>query len=94
MGAASCGGKQRRPLRACSNPLPLAVCPMPVCGMVWVLGAKARAGLQGPELLVDMQEYDYSLDMWSLGSMFAGAGVGVRVWCCEGEVGEGEGVVL
>ena len=27
---------------------------------------------KGPELLVDMQEYDYSLDMWSLGSMFAG----------------------
>jgi len=45
---------------------------MRVCGMVWVLGAKAGAGWQGPELLVDMQEYDYSLDMWSLGSMFAG----------------------
>lgn len=27
---------------------------------------------QGPELLVDLQEYDYSLDMWSLGCMFAG----------------------
>jgi casein kinase II subunit alpha len=27
---------------------------------------------KGPELLVDMQEYDYSLDMWSLGCMFAG----------------------
>jgi casein kinase II subunit alpha len=26
---------------------------------------------KGPELLVDMQEYDYSLDMWSLGCMFA-----------------------
>ncbi|KPI45347.1 Casein kinase II subunit alpha [Cyphellophora attinorum] len=25
----------------------------------------------GPELLVDFQEYDYSLDMWSLGAMFA-----------------------
>ena len=24
-----------------------------------------------PELLVDFQEYDYSLDMWSYGSMFA-----------------------
>mmetsp|Transcript_8197 Transcript_8197/g.16132 ORF Transcript_8197/g.16132 Transcript_8197/m.16132 type:complete len:355 (+) Transcript_8197:2557-3621(+) len=27
---------------------------------------------KGPELLVDNQQYDYSLDMWSLGAMFAG----------------------
>lgn len=27
---------------------------------------------KGPELLVDLQDYDYSLDMWSLGCMFAG----------------------
>lgn len=27
---------------------------------------------KGPELLVDFREYDYSLDMWSLGAMFAG----------------------
>ncbi|TDL14555.1 Pkinase-domain-containing protein [Rickenella mellea] len=26
---------------------------------------------KGPELLVDYQEYDYSLDMWSVGCMFA-----------------------
>ena len=26
---------------------------------------------KGPELLVDFQEYDYSLDMWSMGCMFA-----------------------
>jgi casein kinase II subunit alpha len=26
---------------------------------------------KAPELLVDYQEYDYSLDMWSLGAMFA-----------------------
>jgi len=26
---------------------------------------------KGPELLVDFQLYDYSLDMWSLGCMFA-----------------------
>lgn len=26
---------------------------------------------KSPELLVDFQEYDYSLDMWSLGAMFA-----------------------
>jgi casein kinase II subunit alpha len=27
---------------------------------------------KGPELLVDMQDYDYSLDLWSFGCMFAG----------------------
>ncbi|CAN4079754.1 unnamed protein product [Withania somnifera] len=27
---------------------------------------------KSPELLVDLQDYDYSLDMWSLGCMFAG----------------------
>jgi casein kinase II subunit alpha len=27
---------------------------------------------KGPELLVDFQEYDYALDMWSLGCMIAG----------------------
>jgi casein kinase II subunit alpha len=27
---------------------------------------------KGPDLLVDLQDYDYSLDMWSLGCMFAG----------------------
>mmetsp|Transcript_1121 Transcript_1121/g.3657 ORF Transcript_1121/g.3657 Transcript_1121/m.3657 type:complete len:213 (+) Transcript_1121:553-1191(+) len=27
---------------------------------------------KGPELLVDLQDYDYALDMWSLGCMFAG----------------------
>eukprot|EP01060_Flectonema_neradi_P033534 TRINITY_DN5653_c0_g1_i1.p1 TRINITY_DN5653_c0_g1~~TRINITY_DN5653_c0_g1_i1.p1 ORF type:complete len:336 (+),score=33.63 TRINITY_DN5653_c0_g1_i1:47-1054(+) len=27
---------------------------------------------KGPELLVDLREYDYLLDMWSLGCMFAG----------------------
>eukprot|EP01120_Amphizonella_sp_Union-15-10_P004971 TRINITY_DN1571_c0_g2_i1.p1 TRINITY_DN1571_c0_g2~~TRINITY_DN1571_c0_g2_i1.p1 ORF type:complete len:273 (+),score=42.22 TRINITY_DN1571_c0_g2_i1:329-1147(+) len=26
---------------------------------------------KGPELLVDMQDYDYSLDLWSFGCMFA-----------------------
>lgn len=28
---------------------------------------------KGPELLVDLQDYDYALDLWSLGCMFAGA---------------------
>lgn len=27
---------------------------------------------KGPELLVDFEKYDYSLDMWSIGCMFAG----------------------
>merc|ERR1712048_984200 len=27
---------------------------------------------KGPELLVDLQDYDYALDMWSLGCMMAG----------------------
>jgi len=27
---------------------------------------------KGPELLVDLQDYDYALDLWSLGCMFAG----------------------
>lgn len=27
---------------------------------------------KGPELLIDLQAYDYSLDVWSLGCMFAG----------------------
>ena len=26
---------------------------------------------KGPELLVDLQEYDYSLDLWSFGCMLA-----------------------
>ena len=26
---------------------------------------------KGPELLVDLQDYDYSLDLWSLGAMLA-----------------------
>ncbi|KAE8673982.1 Casein kinase II subunit alpha-2 [Hibiscus syriacus] len=31
---------------------------------------------KGPELLVDLQDYDYSLDLWSLGCMFAGMALG------------------
>ena len=27
---------------------------------------------KGPELLVDFQEYDYALDLWSLGCMLSG----------------------
>jgi casein kinase II subunit alpha len=39
---------------------------------------------KGPELLVDFQEYDYSLDMWSLGCMFASMVCAYRErWCNE-----------
>ena len=48
----------------------------------WILAEFCHAGTEydfriasrhfkGPKLLVDFQEYDYSLDMWSLGAMFA-----------------------
>ncbi|KAK3020802.1 hypothetical protein RJ639_047674 [Escallonia herrerae] len=33
---------------------------------------EASRYFKGPELLVDLQDYDYSLDLWSLGCMFAG----------------------
>jgi casein kinase II subunit alpha len=32
----------------------------------------SRGASAGPELLVDLRDYDYSLDLWSLGCMFAG----------------------
>jgi casein kinase II subunit alpha len=42
---------------------------------------------KGPELLVDFQEYDYSLDMWSLGCMFASMvslpSLSIRAWADE-----------
>ena len=49
--------------------------------LVWVLKKSrtcrynvrvASRYFKGPELLVDLQDYDYSLDLWSLGCMFAG----------------------
>lgn len=54
-----------------------------------------RRYYKGPELLVDLQDYDYSLDLWSLGAMFAAmlfkkvrtAGSGLVAWahsCCWG----------
>ena len=33
---------------------------------------KKNSYFKGPELLVDYNYYDYSLDIWSLGCMFAG----------------------
>ena len=42
---------------------------------------------KGPELLVDLQDYDYSLDMWSLGCMFAGMVESAGLCHQEGAVG-------
>ncbi|GMM51560.1 casein kinase 2 catalytic subunit [Starmerella bacillaris] len=39
-------------------------------GMEYNVRVASRC-FKGPELLVDFQQYDYSLDMWSLGAMFA-----------------------
>ena len=36
---------------------------------------------KGPELLVDLQDYDYSLDLWSLGCMFAGEDLCLNMAC-------------
>lgn len=44
---------------------------MPFIGQEYNVRVASRY-FKGPELLVDFQEYDYSLDMWSLGCMFAG----------------------
>ena len=40
---------------------------------------------KGPELLVDYQEYDYSLDMWSFGCMLASmvSECVIVVYCCN-----------
>ncbi|KAF1793503.1 Protein kinase, ATP binding site [Phytophthora cactorum] len=46
---------------------------------------------KGPELLVDMQEYDYSLDMWSLGCMFAAMIFRKEPFFHAGEDRKGEG---
>ena len=40
-------------------------------GVAYGTGVGSRY-YKGPELLVGFQEYDYSLDMWSVGCMFAG----------------------
>ncbi len=36
---------------------------------------------KGPELLVDLQDYDYSMDMWSVGCVFAGTVI-IKMWWC------------
>jgi casein kinase II subunit alpha len=43
----------------------------PLCPPYWIPALFSHL-LQGPELLVDLMDYDYSLDLWSLGCMFAG----------------------
>lgn len=40
---------------------------------------------KGPELLIDFQEYDYSLDMWSLGCMYASM-VSAKGVCDRGQL--------
>lgn len=51
---------------------------------VWLFRYNVRVAsryFKGPELLVDLQDYDYALDMWSLGCMFAGTtALGVIVY--------------
>ena len=37
---------------------------------------------KGPELLVDLQDYDYSLDLWSLGCMVAGEQAQAQACVC------------
>ena len=47
---------------------------------------------KGPELLVDYREYDYSLDMWSLGAMFAGmVSRRIPVFACSPPLINGDG---
>lgn len=41
---------------------------------------------KGPELLVDLQDYDYALDMWSLGCMFAGVSLLLRTSSATAEL--------
>ncbi|KAM7254671.1 hypothetical protein ACFE04_019912 [Oxalis oulophora] len=45
---------------------------VPVHTLFSYLFSVAADTLKGPELLVDLHDYDYSLDLWSLGCMFAG----------------------
>lgn len=74
--------KVRRPGQARPFPTPLLTCSCQLRLIDWGLAEFYHPGTEynvrvasryfkGPELLVDFQEYDYSLDMWSLGAMFA-----------------------
>ena len=42
----------------------------PIC-LCLTTNTLSNSYYKGPELLVDLQDYDYSLDLWSLGAMFA-----------------------
>lgn len=57
-----------------------------LCGPECLLSCRynvrvASRYFKGPELLVDLQDYDYALDMWSLGCMFAGTISGLFLVC-------------
>lgn len=43
-----------------------------LCVVLFGIGFGEFSCAQGPELLINLRDYDYSLDMWSLGCMFAG----------------------
>lgn len=45
---------------------------VPACAEMFLVVLCEPRYFKGPELLVDLQDYDYALDMWSLGCMFAG----------------------
>jgi len=67
---------QRRAMRLSSCNLPdCLICLDCLIRPVWLCRYNVRVAsryFKGPELLVDLQDYDYALDMWSLGCMFAG----------------------
>jgi len=68
---------QRRAMRLSSCNLPdCLICLDCLIWPVWLCRYNVRVAsryFKGPELLVDLQDYDYALDMWSLGCMFAGS---------------------
>ena len=55
---------------ACGRPRLIPVYFSSVCKCLTASCAFDRC-YKGPELLVDLLDYDYSLDLWSLGCMFA-----------------------
>jgi serine/threonine protein kinase len=54
------------------NSVQAASCPLCLATLRRYNVRVASRYFKGPELLVDLQDYDYGLDMWSLGCMFAG----------------------
>ncbi|RYE85067.1 MAG: hypothetical protein EOO65_01100 [Methanosarcinales archaeon] len=60
-----------QPPRAVSYTVSVSRCPSVRAGREYNVRVASRY-FKGPELLVDLQDYDYSLDMWSLGCMVAG----------------------